>query len=141
MINTFFHFFNRNTANPTIKKIYQNPESGIIDLFKRYRGYHGTLLESVGDEQIQHGKFDQRGNRIYVDGFDTAKRYAAKGWSDKTPVIVKISSETKPLWNEMTFDEYTCSGLGAYQYFPPNAQVRIDAVYVVEDNQTPGIKE
>ncbi len=143
MVNSIINYFRKNPTTPTIKKVYQNPESSVVDLiFKRYKGYHGTLLERVGDEQIQSGKFDQRERRIYLADFETAKRYAEKRCTgQKTPVIVKISSETKPLWNEITLDGHGFTGLGAYEYFPANAQVRIEAVYMVEDNQTQNPKE
>src|SRR5207253_6491405 len=93
----------------------------LIDIFITTVGYHGTTSGRIAG-QLEEGKFDNLGKRIYFADEATATRYAIRAAKKDgaDPIVLKIYSKNKPEANEITGGGWSgLGGLGAYQYFPP----------------------
>jgi len=119
--------------------VFENPKGrSLFDFFKTTVGYHGTTEGKMGT-QIEEGKFENAGRRIYVADKETATAYALKrAQSDgTTPLVLKIYSVAKPIMNESTAGGWSgIGGLGMYQYFAPGEDqaVFIEKAYEVKDH-------
>lgn len=119
-----------------LEPVFTNPKGGSLwDLFSKKVLYHGTSEGRIGG-QLQAGQFDNIGRRIYGDSESAAISYALKAAkADGTkPLVLKISSKAKPLWNEDTDGGWSgLKGLGIYRYFAPgpDQNVKIESAYEV----------
>ncbi len=114
----------------------------------RFHGYHGTRLTAL-DGQLQQRQFEDRNQPIYLSTEHTALKYALRRlWSehdgysmycptyrvsDDQGVILAISSDTRPLQNDLSLHPH----LFAYYYFPPGAKVSIDGAWLIDQAVSP----
>lgn len=130
-------------SHPLGDQIYVNPHATEVDPSLGYEqgviakgfeivtnlwsnhGYHGTSLKALGD-QVEKGRFDNRGTKLYFADEKTAAQYAhVKGRGEG--VIVEVSSKGPSVMNELLGNV----SKGAYRYFPAGNEVTIQRVYKV----------
>lgn len=123
-----------------LNPIYENPNGrGLLDIFTTTVGYHGTTEGQI-ESQLEDGKFENIGKRIYVADKETATSYALKrAERDGTaPIVLKIYSRNKAEMNEISTSSSWSGmgGLGLYRYFPPSdsQEVYIEKAYKVADH-------